>query len=263
VVRRHLPEGRRARAWLGELVDLVLPRECAGCLRAGSTWCARCDRALARLAFGAVTDREYASSGGSPDTGGGPWVVPHPLPEGMPPVHAWGVYADPLRSAVSAWKDAGRRDLERVLAPVLAASVAGALVGGGWVDGVVLVVPAPSSPRSVRHRGDTPLVDLCAAAVGALGDPPGLVLRVVPALRHVRRVEDQSGLGLAERRNNLRRALEVDPPWRKVVRGRRCLLVDDVVTTGATVAEAARALRSAGSAGVVGAAVAATQHTRT
>ncbi len=85
---------------------------------------------------------------------------------------------------------------------------------------------------------------------------------MAPALRHVRRVEDQSGLGTVERRGNLAGALSVIPLWHSVIGGRRILLVDDVVTTGATFAEAARALRAAGSGSVVGASMAATQRTR-
>jgi predicted amidophosphoribosyltransferase len=75
-------------------------------------------------------------------------------------------------------------------------------------------------------------------------------------------VEDQSGLGTVERRGNLAGALSVIPLWHNVIRGRRCLLVDDVVTTGATFAEATRALRAAGAGSVVGASMAATQRTR-
>ena len=201
-------------------------------------------------------------------------MVPHRAPEGMPPVYAWGIYADPLRAVVSAWKDGGRRDLVGVLEPLLAASVEGALDGLGWGLGEVLVVPAPSSRRAERQRGDTPMVDLCRAAativgrarsVGAspaAGVGSDVAVRVAPALRHVRRVEDQSGLGTAGRRGNLAGALAVKPLWHNVVRGRRCLLVDDVVTTGVTLAEAARALREAGAGGVAGATIAATQRTR-
>lgn len=253
----------RLRALPATLLDLVLPRECGGCRRAGSRWCARCTSALASLALA-----DPAGSSGSC------WVVPHRPPPGLPPVHAWGLYADPLRAAVSAWKDGGRRDLERVLAPLLAVSLGGALAGCGWPDGVVLVVPVPSSRRSVRTRGDTPMVDLCAAAVDACaastgaGATPGRgvgerEVRVAPALRHARRVADQSGLDTAQRRRNLDGALDVNPLWENVVRGRRCLLVDDVVTTGATLAEAARALRQAGAVDVVGATMAAAHRTRT
>ncbi|GAB3877198.1 ComF family protein [Terrabacter terrigena] len=297
---------RRARELLGravvaargsDVLDLVLPRECGGCLRAGEEWCGRCARALDALAFVAPAARgapspgrtrtaavepdgapgvaprvaSPASGGGAPRAiGGAPWVVPHRAPGGMPPVHAWGIYADPLRAVVSAWKDGGRRDLARLLEPVLTSSIAGALDGVGWVEGVVLVVPAPSSRRAERQRGDTPIVELCRAAAAAVGRTEqvgsgagaGVVIRVAPALHHVRRVEDQSGLGTAARRVNLRGALEVNPLWLNVVRDRRCLLVDDVVTTGATLAEAARALREAGAGPVAGAAIAATQRTR-
>ncbi|MFM6849836.1 MAG: ComF family protein [Terrabacter sp.] len=206
--------------------------------------------------------------------GGAPWVVPHRAPGGMPPVYAWGIYADPLRAVVSGWKDGGRRDLARILEPLLAASVSGALTGLGWGEVGVLVVPAPSSRRAERQRGDTPIVDLCLAAATSVGrglEPrrrpgagagPDVVLRVAPALRHVRRVEDQSGLGTAARRGNLEGALTVKPLWHNVVRGRPCLLVDDVVTTGATLAEAARALREAGAGPVAAATIAATQRTR-
>lgn len=267
---RVVLSGALARVRDSALTDLVLPRECGGCLRPGSLWCARCRRVLADLAFGAAASRDARGhptrtpvvSTGACVHGGGPWVVPHPVPDGMPPVHAWGVYADPLRAAVSAWKDAGRRDLEAVLVPLLATSLDAALAGAGWDGGAVLVVPAPSSRRAVRERGDTPMTGLCEAAVAQLADRPGPALRVAPALRHVRRVEDQSGLGTVERRGNLAGALSVIPLWRSVIRGRRCLLVDDVVTTGATFAEAARALRAAGAGSVMGASLAATQRTR-
>jgi predicted amidophosphoribosyltransferase len=173
------------------------------------------------------------------------------------------VFADPLRAAVSAWKDDGRRDLVGVLAPRLGAAVRGAADAAGWLDGRVLVVPAPSSGRSVRARGDAPLVGLCLAALDAGSDPPqagsGLCLELAAALVHARRVRDQSGLDTRQRRANLRGALVVNRLWHKAVRGLRCIVVDDVVTTGATLAEAARALRTAGALEVVGATIAATQ----
>ncbi|GAB3081186.1 ComF family protein [Intrasporangium mesophilum] len=236
------------------LLDLVLPAECGGCHRAGPQWCARCDRALESLAF-----EPRAGPGGDVAHR----VVPRPSPRGLPPVHAWGVFADPLRSAVSAWKDVGRRDLGRVLAPRLASALLGAACAAGWVKGPVLVVPAPSSRRSVRARGDAPLVGLCAAAMSTCRDTPGAragaSFELSPALVHVRTVRDQSGLDTSQRRANLSGAMGVKPLWHNVIRGRRCIVVDDVVTTGATMAEAARALRRAGAADVVGATIAATQ----
>ena len=75
-------------------------------------------------------------------------------------------------------------------------------------------------------------------------------------LRHTRRVGDQAGLGRDARAANLAGALAVRPRARDAVRGAACLVVDDVLTTGATVAEAARALRSDGAAHVAAATLA-------
>jgi predicted amidophosphoribosyltransferase len=80
---------------------------------------------------------------------------------------------------------------------------------------------------------------------------PGPAPRHLSALRHVRRVRDQGELGATERRANLRGALAVRPAVRQALVGRSCVVVDDVVTTGTTAAEAARALTEAG-ARVVG-----------
>jgi len=86
----------------------------------------------------------------------------------------------------------------------------------------------------------------------------GTPARSLPVLTQRRRVRDQVGLGVDDRAANLAGALWVPPGWAARLGGRPCLLVDDVVTTGATLAEAARALRAAGSGPVVAATVAAT-----
>lgn len=236
---------------LRDLLDLVLPLECASCRRPGTRWCARCARALAGLALAGTAHP------------GAVEVHPDPVPPGLPPVHAWGAYSEPLSTAIRAWKDAGRRDLAVLLAARLAVAVGASLTAAelyrGWPRGPVLVVPAPSSRASARLRGDVPLqgvARLVAADRGACRNGP---LRVVPALVHTRGVEDQSGLDTRGRRANVSGSMTVKSLWHSVVRGRRCVLVDDVMTTGSTLAEASRALRVAGAADVVGATVAATQ----
>ncbi|MEU3726754.1 phosphoribosyltransferase family protein, partial [Streptomyces sp. NPDC031705] len=74
----------------------------------------------------------------------------------------------------------------------------------------------------------------------------GGAARVAPVLRLRRAVADQAGLGARERQENLAGALEVHPGGAALTAGARIVLVDDVITTGATLAEAARALRAAG-----------------
>ena len=76
--------------------------------------------------------------------------------------------------------------------------------------------------------------------------------------RLVRRVQDQAGLSAQARAANLEHAVMVRPGARAALAGVPCVVVDDVVTTGATLAECARALRAAGAGPVVAATVAAT-----
>jgi predicted amidophosphoribosyltransferase len=122
----------------------------------------------------------------------------------------------------------------------------------------VLVVPMPTSPGARRRRGDDPVGDLTRAAVDRVRAGDARALAVAPVLEHVRTVADQSHLGRTERQANLAGAMRVAPGAGPVVRGSTCVLADDVVTTGATLAEAARALREAGARHVVAVAVAAT-----
>jgi len=164
-----------------------------------------------------------------------------------------------------AFKDGDRRDLVAVLVPMLSDAIAAALAGDPHLravlargNGPVFVVPVPSSPSAVRRRGDAPLELLTGAALREVGRSP-CELIVSPALRLRRRVADQAGLDHGQRANNLERAMRVPPRWRASIRGVTCLLVDDVLTTGATLVEAARALRAGGADHVAAATVAATQ----
>lgn len=230
---------------LWALIELAAPTECAGCSRPAVRWCDACAQQV--------------------DSTPPRWWSPTPRPTGMPPTWSGPAYDAAVRNAVVAWKDRGRNDLTRVLAPVLADSLAAALVGSGphleaLVAGhPVLVIPAPSSAASTRARGEHLVAALArAACTGTRLRPARAALVVVPALRLGRRVADQSGLDARRRRENLRGAVVIRSRYRDLLTGAACVVVDDVVTTGSTLTECARALREARSGPVVAATIAAT-----
>lgn len=212
---------------LNDLLDLVLLRSCAGCAVPGPSPCDGCRLLLAAPPLGSVR--------------------PQPCPPGLPPVTAFGRYDGALRDLLLAHKEHGRTGLARPLGTALAATVA---AGAG--RGPLLLVPVPSARAAVRARGHDHAWRLARAAAGLL---PGVT--AARLLVPTRRVADQAGLSHAARAANLRGALaaRAGAPGRVVV-------VDDVMTTGATLVEAARALRAAGHVVLGAAVVAATARRR-
>jgi len=216
------------------LLDLVVPLGCAGCARPsiGQAVCERCAVAL-----------------------GGPAreVRPRPVPTGLPPVAAVGAYDGVLRELILAHKEHGRLALARPLGLALARAAAYQVAAAGAEATGLTLVPVPSQRRTTRHRGHDPVLRMAAVAAGSLRTL-GVVARVDPVLRVRRRVADQAGLGATERQANVAGALAVRPGAAARLGGGPVIVVDDVLTTGSTLAEAARALQS-GQAQVVGAAV--------
>jgi predicted amidophosphoribosyltransferase len=167
------------------------------------------------------------------------------------PQHVWaggldvcasGSYDRALRSALIAYKEHGRHDLAVPLGRLLARAVAAVAA-----DGAVLV-PIPSTAAASRARGGDQLLRLSRLA-GRRARAP-----VERPLSFARTVEDSAGLDRAERAANLREAMAARPP-----KGlRSAVIVDDIVTTGATLREARRALMGAGWTVAGAAAVAAT-----
>lgn len=233
---------RVLRPLLHGLTDLALPQVCAGCGVGGVSLCLDCQATL-----GLATAVRW-------------W--PTPAPPGLPPTWACLTYEGVVRSCLVAWKDQDRVDLTPPLSAVLAGGLAAALAGrpsvrAGLRQGVpVYVVPAPSAWSGTRRRGRWPVQDLVARTLRRVeGRSP---IDVLPALRMSRVVADQAGLGARQRSANLRGAMTVSTRHTAAVRSSVVVVVDDVVTTGATLAEAARALAAAGAADVVAVTLAAT-----
>lgn len=150
-------------------------------------------------------------------------------------------YEPVLRTVIDSYKERGRADLAKELSSLLVVSLRRAVLlanstGPGAVRAhpqePILLIPVPSRKRARARRGYDHIQLLLERAV------PGA--RPVAALRHVRHVADQSTLNRDERSRNLHGAFLASD----AVRGSRCVVVDDLVTTGATLAEATRALRA-------------------
>ncbi|POX65016.1 hypothetical protein C3492_02505 [Streptomyces sp. Ru62] len=243
------------RGWWQDLTDLVLPADCAGCGAPRTALCPRCRAAL----HGSAARR----------------VRPVPEPAGLPVVHAVAPYAAEVRALLLAHKERGALTLTGALGTALAGAVraglgaaggAGVRWGGdahagmdrgapvgpddgagsaGWPGrGPVLLVPVPSARWAVRARGHDPVRRMALAAAGELRRT-GTPARVAAVLRQRRAVADQAGLDARRRLENLAGALEVRAGGDRLLGAGPVVLVDDLMTTGASLAEAARALREA------------------
>ena len=198
------------------MLDLILPLECGGCGTPSTRWCDACDR-------------ELAVAVGQPD-------VVNPRIDVGAPVFALGRYAGARRQAILACKEHGRGDLVAPLARALALGVH-RLLEWGIVETPLAIVPAPTRRSAARRRGGDPVTRLARQAVASHPD-----ITVAPALRMRGLVRDSVGLGTAARERNVagRVVLRGRPPRAEV------LLVDDVVTTGATARESVRMLHAGG-----------------
>jgi ComF family protein len=148
-------------------------------------------------------------------------------------VHAPWIYDERVALLVHALKFGARPGLARPYAAAVAAAIP------PRVRRADLLASVPLHPVRRRERGYDQAARLAEWLAGELGVPyvPGL-------LQRTRATRPQSELGAAARRVNVRGAFEVvRPGW---VRGRRVLVVDDVLTTGATLVECMAGLQSAG-----------------
>jgi predicted amidophosphoribosyltransferase len=198
------------------VLDLILPLECGGCGAPSTRWCDAC---AAELSVAAEQ----------------PHVV-NPRIDPQVPVFALGRYAGARRRAILATKEHGRGDLVAPLARALAVGVH-RLLTWGMVETPLTIVPAPTRRSAARRRGGDPVARLARAAVAGHPD-----VTVVQALRLKALARDSVGLGTSARERNIagRVLLRGQPPRTEVV------IVDDIVTTGATARESVCTLRAAG-----------------
>lgn len=190
------------------ILEFLWPTHCAGCGSLGRDVCDRCTAALTTV----------------------PSLL-RGVHAGTPPLVAAGAYAGVLRAMILALKFRGTRNVGRYIGRALATKIV-------WPCDAV--VPVPLHAQRLRERGYNQAAEI-ARAIAARARLP-LFER---ALLRVRATQPQSTLDLEQRRENVSGAFCAGPQI-DAIRGRRVLLVDDVVTTGATARACAATLDAAG-----------------
>jgi ComF family protein len=148
---------------------------------------------------------------------------------------SFGYYTSELRQLIQAFKFKGRRDLARLLAPLIASTYL-----ESWPErGADVILPVPLHSKRKRERSFNQAALLATVVARFLR--LGCCERILTRVRHT---PPQIGLTDAERARNVWKAFKCTQPT--LVHGKRLLLIDDVMTTGATVASATEALLEAG-----------------
>jgi ComF family protein len=203
---------------LAQLLDFVAPMRCAACETHGAAICSDCAS-------------EFAGSA----------PVTRPARDGAPPIIALGAYAGRLARAIRTIKFSGRRSAAHRLGTQLANKLH---------MPADVVVSVPLYAARLRERGYNQ-ADIVAQAIANKLSLPF----ISNALRRVINTRAQSTLALDRRRENVVRAFEAGPQTAQLW-DRRVLLVDDVVTSGSTLAACAIAMRECRPRDIIGCALA-------
>lgn len=214
--------------WVG--LDLLFPPNCAGCGKPGARWCDDCQKALVLI------PSPICDVCGTPQKKDG--ICPACL-IARPPFYSlrsWAVFDKPIREALHRLKY--RRDIG--LGDALSNHLVPFMKTLNW--DVDMVVPVPLSNQRYKERGYN--------QIALVAHPFSLQMRLVYSSKVLARKKhtiSQVGLSATERKKNVEGAFWADA---KLTTGKSILLMDDVATTGSTIAAAASALTEAGASRV-------------
>jgi ComF family protein len=204
-------------ALLDAILATIFPDRCCGCARLGDLLCRHCHAALT----------PYPRD-------------PERIPASLDGVRVAFVFASPLREVVHQFKYRRVRRLAQPLGRLMAAHLAAQPLA------IDAVLPVPLHHERLAERGFNQAEALALEVARVLDRP------LARGLERMRVTEQQAHLDARQRADNVRGAFS----WRAATPPRRLLIVDDVLTTGATIGACAEALREAGAEAVYGLALA-------
>ena len=195
-------------------LDLIYPKRCPGCHKPAVSICESCKIFWEKPPISIKLNKNSVS---------------------VLSVFSVAQYRNEVRAILLAYKEDGEREAGKVLTEALLQARRGIIN-----HSVCVFVPIPSNPKSVRRRGRDFMLDLCNQVAIQSGD------KVLSIMKVKRDVQDQSKLNERERSQNLVGAFDCTPKNLKLLVKFPIILVDDLLTTGATLREAQRALRQRG-----------------
>ncbi len=222
------------------LLDAILPPLCLGCGEIVASPGALCAECWPRFSFIAAPQCQRCGVPFTDDMGSGALCTAClARPPRFRRARAVLTYDDKSRRVVLPLKHGDRTDIARACGAWMARA------GAELVTEADLVAPVPLHWRRLftrRYNQAALLASMVARDADAALAPD--------LLRRARWTGSQAGLEAKERRRNVRQAFDVPPRWQAKLEGRTVLLVDDVLTTGATVDACTGALKKAGAAHV-------------
>lgn len=207
-------------------IDVIFPPNCAGCGVAGTRWCDICQSSTPKVS------PQHCSDCGRPGEQGELCKHCENEPFSFTACRSWGMHRGPLREAVLKLKY--RRDLG--LGEIMAKNLADVVKENDWQFD--LISPIPLGKRRLKERGYN--------QAGLLARPLAWELKIDYLPKNIKRIREttsQVDLNRGERIENVEGAFWANP---KRLGGKRILIVDDVMTTGATVNAVSKAALSAG-----------------
>jgi competence protein ComFC len=213
-------------------IDWVYPPDCGGCEKPGVRWCDDCQAQVTR------PDAHTCPLCGRPESNGSICSTCHQANPGCEDIRCWAIFQGPLREAIHRLKYQGDVGLSETFTNKLV----DLLVELCWKVDIVTAVPL--SHQRLKQRGYN--------QAGLLGWPLAKALRVSfasQAIVRIRNTDTQVGLSIRERQNNVSGAFRADP---RLVRAKKVLIIDDVLTTGATIQACAKSFLEAGANSVYG-----------